>query len=63
MNNTLKPKIRFKGFAKDWEQCKLKQLCNIFDGIHQTPNYKESGIMFLSVENIKDLKYWNYKYS
>ena len=31
-------------------------MCNIFDGTHQTPNYKENGIMFLSVENIKDLK-------
>lgn len=56
MNSELKPKIRFKGFTDDWEQRKLKELCNIFDGTHQTPNYTDSGIMFLSVENIKDLK-------
>lgn len=56
MNNDLKPKIRFKGFTEDWKQLKLKELCNIFDGTHQTPNYKDNGIMFLSVENIKDLK-------
>ena len=54
MSSELKPKIRFKGFTDDWEQRKLKELCNIFDGTHQTPNYKDSGIMFLSVENIKD---------
>ena len=51
-----KPKIRFKGFTEAWEQRKLKEIANIYDGTHQTPNYKVSGIMFLSVENIKDLK-------
>lgn len=43
-------------FANAWEQRKLKEIANIYDGTHQTPNYKDSGIMFLSVENIKDLK-------
>lgn len=55
-NNSVIPEIRFKGFTNDWEQRKLKGLCNIYDGTHQTPNYKDSGIMFLSVENIKNLK-------
>lgn len=55
-NNSVIPEIRFKGFTNDWEQRKLKELCNIYDGTHQTPNYKDSGIMFLSVENIKNLK-------
>lgn len=55
-NNSVIPEIRFKGFTNDWEQRKLKELCNIFDGTHQTPNYTDSGIMFLSVENIKNLK-------
>lgn len=55
-NNSVIPEIRFKGFTDDWKQCKLKELCNIYDGTHQTPNYKDSGIMFLSVENINDLK-------
>ena len=47
-----------------WEQRKLSELCNIYDGTHQTPNYKDNGIMFLSVENIKDLssnKYISYE--
>ena len=51
-------------FFYSWEQRKLKELCNIYDGTHQTPNYKDSGIMFLSVENIKDLnsnKYISYE--
>ena len=42
----------------------MSELCNIYDGTHQTPNYKDSGIMFLSVENIKDLssnKYISYE--
>ena len=56
--------IRFKEFTDVWEQRKLSELCNIYDGTHQTPNYKDSGIMFLSVENIKDLssnKYISYE--
>lgn len=42
----------------------MSELCNIYDGTHQTPNYKDSGIMFLSVENIKELssnKYISYE--
>ena len=49
------PNIIFK-MVFSWEQRKLKELSNIYDGTHQTPNYKDSGIMFLSVENIKNLK-------
>ena len=50
-----KPAIRFKGFTDDWEQRKLGDLANVYDGVHQTPDYKENGIMFLSVENITTL--------
>jgi len=31
-------------------------LVGIYDGVHQTPDYQDSGIMFLSVENIATLK-------
>ena len=55
MNNMKKPKIRFKGFTDDWEQRKLSDVANVYDGVHQTPDYQESGIMFLSVENISTL--------
>ena len=34
----------------------MKDVSNIFDGTHQTPNYKDDGIMFLSVENINTLQ-------
>ena len=39
-----------------WEQRKLGEVVDIYDGVHQTPDYKDSGIMFLSVENISTLK-------
>lgn len=29
MNNYLKPKIRFKGFTNDWEQCKFEDFGNV----------------------------------
>ena len=50
------PNVRFKGFTDDWKQRKLGELVGIYDGVHQTPNYQDSGIMFLSVENIATLK-------
>ena len=52
------PKRRFKEFlnAGDWEQRELAELCNVYDGTHQTPRYTNSGVMFVSVENIKTLK-------
>ncbi len=39
-----------------WEQRKLGELVGVYDGVHQTPEYQDSGIMFLSVENITTLK-------
>ena len=51
-----KPEIRFKGYTDEWEQRKLGELVGIYDGVHQTPDYQDSGIMFLSVENIATLK-------
>ena len=50
------PEIRFEGFTEAWEQRKLGELVGIYDGVHQTPDYQDSGIMFLSVENITTLK-------
>ena len=50
------PEIRFNGVANAWEQHKLGELVGIYDGVHQTPDYQDSGIMFLSVENIATLK-------
>lgn len=39
-----------------WEQRKLGDIVTVYDGVHQTPNYQTSGVMFLSVENIATLK-------
>ena len=51
------PKRRFKEFqnADAWEQRKLCEVVGVYDGVHQTPEYKNEGIMFLSVENIATL--------
>ena len=42
--------------ANAWEQRKLGEVADVYDGVHQTPFYTDSGIMFLSVENIGTLK-------
>lgn len=55
-NGKKAPEIRFDGFTDDWEQRKLEDIVGIYDGVHQTPNYQNSGVMFLSVENIATLK-------
>lgn len=34
---------------------RLGDICDIFDGTHQTPNYTNYGVRFVSVENINDL--------
>ena len=55
-NGSNVPEIRFAGFTEAWEQRKLGDIVGIYDGVHQTPNYQNSGVMFLSVENIATLK-------
>ena len=37
------------------EHKKLNEIAEIYDGTHQTPEYKDSGIPFISVENIDDI--------
>lgn len=54
------PKVRFFNFTDTWEQRKLGDIVDIYDGIHQTPNYQNKGIMFLSVENIGTLQSTKY---
>ena len=34
--------------------CRLDSICDIYDGTHQTPKYVDSGIKFVSVENVSD---------
>ena len=54
-NGAKVPELRFAGFADDWEERKLNEVSDIYDGTHQTPKYQDNGVMFLSVENIKTL--------
>ena len=49
------PQVRFKGYTDTWEQRKLGEVVDVYDGVHQTPDYTDKGIMFLSVENISTL--------
>ena len=56
INNTKTPQIRFPEFTDDWQICKLKDIADIFDGTHQTPQYTDSGVKFVSVENIANLE-------
>ncbi len=37
------------------QKVKLSTICDIYDGTHQTPKYVDSGIKFLSVENINNI--------
>lgn len=39
----------------EWEEKGLEQIANIFDGTHQTPEYVNEGIPFVSVEDIDNL--------
>ena len=34
----------------------MGEVASVYDGVHQTPEYKKEGIMFLSVENISTIK-------
>lgn len=60
------PQLRFKAESgKDypsWNTRKLNALAKIYDGTHMTPEYKNSGVPFFSVEhltsnNFKDTKF------
>lgn len=44
-----------------WEWCRLGDVCNISDGTHQTPNYVEDGIPFMSAQNVKPFKFIPHK--
>jgi type I restriction enzyme, S subunit len=49
------PALRFPEFKDEWERKKLGKVADIYDGTHQTPNYVDSGVKFVSVENINDI--------
>lgn len=56
MQQIFDQKIRFKDDAgdyfSDWEKKELGKVCKVFDGTHMTPDYKDKGIPFYSVEHL-----------
>ena len=40
-----------------WEWCRLGEVCDITDGTHQTPRYTETGMPFLSAQNVKPFRF------
>jgi type I restriction enzyme S subunit len=44
--------LRFPEFTGKWEKKKLGDIANVYDGTHQTQNYVNEGVRFLSVEDI-----------
>ncbi len=41
--------------VKETKKYRLNEISNIYDGTHQTPKYTNSGVNFISVENINDI--------
>lgn len=46
----------------EWEEKKLSEVANIYDGTHQTPIYVEKGVPFYSVENVTNDNFRDIKY-
>ena len=42
---------------ESWKWVRLSSVCNISDGTHQTPTYVESGMPFISAQNVKPFKF------
>ena len=40
----------------DWEVKSLGKISQVYDGTHMTPDYKESGVPFFSVEHLTSNK-------
>ena len=55
MNNEIKPKIRFKGFTNTWEQRKLTEFVEFFNGQTYSPsNVQENGTLVLRSSNVQN---------
>ena len=52
---TLFPSGNLSQPTSSWEQRKLGDVAAVYAGVHQTPDYQDEGVMFLSVENIATL--------
>ncbi|WP_180068471.1 restriction endonuclease subunit S [Acinetobacter sp. YH16038] len=66
MQKLFSQQIRFKAddgseFG-EWRNYKLKDIADIYDGTHQTPNYVEQGVPFYSVEHVTANDFSNTKF-
>lgn len=59
MQKLFSQEVRFKADDgsdfPEWEEKKLGKVADIYDGVHQTPEYVSSGVKFASVENIESI--------
>lgn len=66
MQKIFNQEIRFKdengNDYPDWEEKKLGEVSNYFDGTHQTPKYVKKGIPFYSVEHVSANQFVKTKY-
>ena len=42
---------------ESWKWVRLRDICNVSDGTHQTPKYVEKGIPFISAQNVKPYRF------
>lgn len=47
--------LNFNRGGQEIKWMKMSEISSIYDGTHKTPTYKESGIPFISVENISNI--------
>jgi type I restriction enzyme S subunit len=62
MQKIFSREIRFSGFSGEWEERKLGEVGEIYDGTHQTPKYVKEGVPFYSVEHLTANNFSNTKY-
>lgn len=59
MQKLFSQEVRFKtddgSDFPEWKEKKLGEVADIYDGVHQTPEYVSSGVKFVSVENIESI--------
>ena len=48
------PKIRFKDYLNDWQYTELKEVKDVRDGTHASPNYFFSGYPLVTSKNLTD---------
>ena len=59
MQKLFSQEVRFKADDgsdfPEWEEKKLGEIADVYDGVHQTPEYVSNGVKFVSVENIENI--------